>query len=288
MTVVFDTIFAAGQWVQTERAGGKTIGLVPTMGFLHEGHLSLVRRARQRCDRVAVSIFVNPMQFVPGEDFEQYPRAFDRDLSLLEREGVHAVFHPDVKEMYPLQPVTSICIGKLGELLCGGSRPSHFRGIATVVAKLFHILQPDRAFFGQKDAQQAIIVQKMVWDLHFPVKIEICPTVREADGLAMSSRNVYLSPHDRAEATILYRSLQHAENLIRSGISNASRIEQEMQEMIRAVAAAELDYARVVDPESLEGMRQIDGNVLVAVAVRFGKTRLIDNMMITAEKRERK
>ncbi len=282
MTVVLHTIPAARHWVQTERSSGKTIGLVPTMGFLHEGHLSLIRRARQRCDRVAVSIFVNPLQFGPEEDYARYPRSSDRDLSLLEQEGVHAVFYPDVQEMYPSPPATYVCAGKLGETLDGVSRPGHFRGVATVIAKLFHILPADRAFFGQKDAQQAVIVQRMVRDLNFPLEIEICPTVREADGLAMSSRNVYLSPPERAQATILYRSLKRAESLIQSGARDAARVEREMQEMIRAVGDAELDYARVVDPNSLEAVRQIDGEVLLAVAVRFGKTRLIDNLIVRA------
>ena len=280
MTVVLHTIPEARHWAQTERSSGKTIGLVPTMGFIHEGHLSLIRRALHSCDRVAVSIFVNPLQFGPEEDYARYPRSFARDLALLEQEKVHAVFYPDLKEIYPTAPMASVCAGRLGEMLDGVIRPGHFRGVATVVAKLFHILPPDRAFFGQKDAQQAIIVQRMVQDLNFPLEIEICPTVREPDGLAMSSRNVYLSVAERTEATILYRSLKHAESLIRSGIRDAAKVKMEMQEMIRAVRSAELDYASVLDPASLEDAGQIDREVLVAVAVRFGKTRLIDNLIV--------
>jgi len=280
MTLVLRTIPAARHWAQTERTSGKTIGLVPTMGSIHEGHLSLVRRALQSCDRVAVTIFINPLQFGPEEDYERYPRSFERDRSLLEQEGVHAIFSPDVRVMYPSPPSTFVCAGKLGETLDGAARPGHFRGVATVVAKLFHILPPDRAFFGQKDAQQAVIVQRMVRDLNFPLEIEICPTVREPDGLAMSSRNVYLSAAERADANILYRSLKHAQNLIRSGVRDAATVIIEMQEMIRGVHSAELVYASIMDLLSLEGVREIDREVLVAVAVRFGSTRLIDNLIV--------
>ena len=287
MTVVLHTIPETRRWVQTERASGCALGLVPTMGYLHEGHLSLIRRARESCDRTVVSIFVNPLQFGPGEDYQRYPRSFDRDLCLAVQEGVDAVFHPDICEMVPNGSLTSVSVGPLGELLCGASRPGHFQGVATVVAKLFHILQPDRAFFGQKDAQQALIVQKMVQDLNFTVEIKVCSTVREADGLAVSSRNVYLSPEERAQATVLYRSLRLAENLVRSGTWDPARVEQEMQKMIRAVPGADLDYARVVDRSTLQDVRQIDGEVLAAVAVRFGKTRLIDNMIVAPEKQGR-
>ena len=284
MTVVLPTILSARQWIQAERASGHTIGLVPTMGFLHEGHLSLIRRARERCDRVTVSLFVNPIQFGPGEDYERYPKSFDRDFALLERENVDAVFYPDAKEMYPGEPVTVVSVEKLGDGLCGASRPGHFRGVTTVVAKLFNILQPDIAFFGQKDVQQSVIVQRMVEDLNFPVEIEVRPTVREPDGLAMSSRNIYLSPAERAQATILYRSLQQAQDMVQSGTRDASLLKKKMQEMIGAVPEGRLDYVSVVDPCSLEEVRQIDHDVLVALAVRFGKTRLIDNIIIAPKK----
>ena len=285
MTVVLRTIPETRHWVQTERTGSGTLGLVPTMGSFHEGHLSLIRRARLCCDRTVVSIFVNPSQFGPGEDYESYPRDFDRDLSLAAQEGVDAVFHPETEEMYPNGMVTSIGVGKLGEVLCGASRPGHFQGVATVVAKLFHIVQPDRAFFGQKDAQQALIVRTMALDLNWPLQIEVCPTVREADGVAYSSRNRCLSAEERSRATVLYRSLRMAESLIQSGERNAASVEQQMQNMIRAVPGAEIDYARVVDPATLEGLQQIRGEVLAAVAVRFGKTRLIDNLIIAPETR---
>ncbi|OFW34709.1 MAG: pantoate--beta-alanine ligase [Acidobacteria bacterium RIFCSPLOWO2_12_FULL_60_22] len=280
MTVVLPTIPAAKQWVQAGRSAGKTIGLVPTMGAFHEGHRSLFRRARERCGFVVASVFVNPLQFGPGEDYARYPRDFAQDLAIAEQERLDAVFHPEAQEMYPQPPETTADPGKLGERLCGASRPGHFAGVATVVAKLLNIVQPDCVFFGQKDAQQSVIVRKMVLDLNFPVEIEICPTLREPDGLAMSSRNVYLSPEKRAQAAILYRSLRHAESLIRSGVRDAARVEQEMQEMIRAVPGAVIEYARVVDRNTLEEVRQMDGEVLVAVAVRMGRTRLIDNLLV--------
>ena len=279
MTVVLDTILATRRWVRTERSAGKSLGFVPTMGAFHEGHLSLMRRARRQCDRVVVSVFVNPLQFGEGEDFDRYPRDFSRDLKLAEHEEVDALFHPAVEEMYPAPQRITIQVGRLGELLCGPARPGHFAGVATVVAKLLNIVQPDRIFFGQKDAQQAVIIERMIAELGFPVQMEVCPTVREADGLAMSSRNAYLSAEQRANATVLYRSLCHAATRIRLGERDASRIEREMREMIGAVPGASLDYASVVDRGSLESVKEIVGEVLVAVAVRFGRTRLIDNVI---------
>jgi len=279
MTVVLDTIRATRRWVRTERSAGKSLGFVPTMGAFHEGHLSLIRRAGQQCDRVVVSVFVNPLQFGEGEDFDRYPRDFSRDLKLAEHEEVDALFHPAVEEMYAAPQGITIQVGKLGDLLCGPARPGHFAGVATVVAKLLNIVQPDRIFFGQKDAQQAVIIERMIAELGFPVQMEVCPTMREADGLAMSSRNAYLSAEERANATVLYRSLCHAATRIRSGERDAPRIEREMREMIGAVPGAALDYASVVDRRSLESVKEIVGEVLVAVAVRFGKTRLIDNVI---------
>lgn len=279
MTVVLDTILATRRWVRTERSAAKSIGFVPTMGAFHEGHLSLIRRARRQCDRVVVSVFVNPLQFNEGEDFERYPRDFSRDLAQAEQEGVDALFHPAAGEMYPEEQQITIGVGKLGELLCGRARPGHFAGVATVVAKLLNIVQPDHIFFGQKDAQQAVIIERMIAELGFPVQMDICPTVREPDGLAMSSRNAYLSSEERANATVLYRSLSHAATRIRAGEGDAQRIEREMREMIGAVPGAALDYANVVDRRSLESVKQVEREVLVAVAVRFGKTRLIDNVI---------
>ena len=287
MTVVLRTIPETRRWVQSERTSSQTLGLVPTMGSFHEGHLSLIRRARQSCDRTMVSIFVNPLQFAPGEDYVRYPRDLDRDLSLATREGVAAVFHPETEEMYPNGIVTSIGVGKLGEALCGASRPGHFQGVATVVAKLFNIVQPDLAFFGQKDAQQTLIMKTMTQELNWPLQIVVCATVREPDGVAYSSRNSYLSAEERSRASVLYRSLRLAENLIHSGAREAAGVEGEMRKMIQDVSGAELDYARVVDPVTLEALQQINGEVLAAVAVRFGKTRLIDNLIITPRSQEK-
>ena len=287
MTVVLRTIPETRRWVQSERTSSQTLGLVPTMGSFHEGHLSLIRRARQSCDRTMVSIFVNPLQFAPGEDYVRYPRDLDRDLSLATREGVAAVFHPETEEMYPNGIVTSIGVGKLGEALCGASRPGHFQGVATVVAKLFNIVQPDLAFFGQKDAQQTLIMKTMTQELNWPLQIVVCATVREPDGVAYSSRNSYLSAEERSRASVLYRSLRLAENLIHSGAREAAGVEGEMRKMIQDVSGAELDYARVVDPATLEALQQINGEVLAAVAVRFGKTRLIDNLIITPRSQEK-
>ena len=278
MTVVLDTIPAARRWVRAERSAGNSIAFVPTMGAFHEGHLSLFRRARARCARVVVSVFVNPLQFGPEEDFDRYPRDFSRDLVLAEQEGVDAVFHPDATEMYPGPQEITVNPGRLGEPLCGRSRPGHFTGVATVVAKLLSIVQPGRVFFGQKDAQQAVIIERMIEELGFPVEMEVCPTVREPDGLAMSSRNAHLSADERARATVLYRALCHAATRIRSGERDAARVEREMREIIAAVPGADLDYAKVVDRRSLEDARTIDREVLIAVAARFGKTRLIDNV----------
>lgn len=280
MTVVLRTIAEARNWVGEQRRAGRTLGLVPTLGALHEGHASHFRRARATCDRVAISIFVNPLQFGAGEDYERYPRPFEADLRLAEKEGVDAVFAPDAKEMYPAASEIVVEPGRLGEVLCGASRPGHFRGVLTVVAKLLHILQPDRTFFGQKDAQQVVLIQRMVAELNFPVEIEVGPTIREPDGLALSSRNAYLSAAERAQASVLYRALRRAETLLASGERQASRLEQEMQAMIQAAPGAQLDYARVVDRRTLEPVTAVEGEALAAVAVRFGKTRLIDNLVL--------
>jgi pantoate--beta-alanine ligase len=280
MTTVLETISAARMWVRGERSAGNTIGLVPTMGAFHEGHLSLMRRALLQCERVIVSVFVNPLQFGAGEDFERYPRDFSSDLGLAEKENVDALFYPGTPEMYPEPQVVLVQPGKLGEVLCGRSRPGHFTGVATIVAKLLNIVQPNRVYFGQKDAQQAVIIERMIEDLAFGVRLEICPTVREADGLAMSSRNTYLSPEQRADAAILYRALCHAATLIRGGERDAARVEQAMREMVSSVAGAKLDYAAVVDRENLEAVRDVDRKVLLGIAAWFGKTRLIDNVIV--------
>jgi pantoate--beta-alanine ligase len=277
---VLRTIPAARAWVKEQRRADKTIALVPTMGAFHEGHLSLFRQARASCDSAAVSIFVNPLQFGAGEDFERYPRDLDRDLLLASQESMDMAFCPAAAGITPRGMAVSVDPGKLAEALCGPFRPGHFRGVATIVAKLFHLLQPDVAFFGQKDAQQALIIRRMVTELNFPVAVQVCPTLREPDGLAMSSRNSYLTPEDRRRAPVLFRALQHAADLLASGMRDVSCLEKEMREMILATPGATLDYARVVDRDTLEPIARLEGEALAAVAVRFGATRLIDNLLL--------
>jgi pantoate--beta-alanine ligase len=253
-----------------------TVGAVPTMGYLHEGHLALVRRARAENDHVVVSIFVNPTQFGPNEDFARYPRDPDRDLALLRTEGVDVVFMPSVEEMYPEGFATYVNVERLTERLEGAHRPGHFRGVATVVTKLFHILQPHRAYFGQKDAQQLIVIRRMTRDLAFPVDIVDVPTVREPDGLAMSSRNVYLSPDERRAATVLFRALERARELWDAGVRDGDRLRMAMQEVIDGEPLARADYVSVADPETLDELGAIEGPALASLAVRLGSTRLID------------
>lgn len=257
-----------------------SLGLVPTMGFLHAGHLSLVRRARADNDHVAVSIFVNPTQFGPHEDFARYPRDVARDLDLLQREGVDLVFAPDISEMYPPGYHTYVIVEEITERLEGLARPGHFRGVATVVAKLFNIVQPTRAYFGQKDAQQAVVIQQMVRDLNFDLEIVVCPTVREPDGLAMSSRNVYLNPDERRAATVLYRALQRANHLYASGERDASAIRHAMLDLIEAEPLARPDYVSLANPRTLVELERVEGRALASLAVRIGTTRLIDNMLL--------
>jgi len=259
---------------------GQTIGLVPTMGFLHEGHLSLVRGARQGNDRTAVSIFVNPKQFGPAEDYQVYPRDFNRDAVLLEKEGVDLVFYPPVEDMYPAGYKTYVEVEDLENKLCGRSRPGHFRGVCTVVLKLFNLIQPDEAYFGWKDAQQVLILKKMVEDLNLTVKIKPMPLIREKDGLALSSRNVYLNSQERKAALVLYHSLELAERLIKTGERQAAKIRQQMIDLISAEPLARIDYVEIVDFETLEPLETIGREALVALAVYFGKTRLIDNLRL--------
>jgi pantoate--beta-alanine ligase len=262
------------------RNQGKTLGLVPTMGALHEGHLSLVRAARAKVDVVAASIFVNPTQFGPNEDFTRYPRNLDTDCALLEREGVDVVFAPSAEEMYPIAAVTWVTVEGLSDRLCGKSRPGHFRGVATVVAKLFNIVEPDVAFFGQKDAAQVAVIKRMVRDLNFPVAIEVCPIVRESDGLALSSRNAYLSPDERKMALVLHASLQRAQKVFESGERDSARLVSEAQKAFVWQPAARLDYFEIVDPDDLEPITTVNQRSLVAVAAFVGNTRLIDNILL--------
>ena len=262
------------------RSRGAHLGLVPTMGALHEGHLSLVRAARERSDLVAASIFVNPTQFGPNEDFAKYPRALESDCALLEREGVELVFAPSVEEMYPQGAVTWVVVGGLSERLCGKSRPGHFRGVTTVVAKLFHIVEPDRAFFGQKDAAQVAIIQRMVRDLNMPVTIEVCPIVREPDGLAISSRNTYLSARERKSALVLHRSLMRVQKLFESGKRDPASLVAAAEPVFVSEPAVRLDYIEIVNPETLEPETAVTKRTLVAVAAFVGQTRLIDNILL--------
>jgi pantoate--beta-alanine ligase len=266
------------------RREGKRLALVPTMGALHEGHLSLVRAARAACDVVAASIFVNPTQFGPNEDLAKYPRSFERDCEMLEREGVEFVFAPSVEEMYPAGAVTWVTVEELSGKLDGGSRPGHFRGVTTVVAKLFHIVEPDKAFFGQKDAAQVAIIRRMVRDLNLAVEIVVCPIVREADGLAMSSRNAYLNAEERKRALVLHRSLERVRQLVESGESDAERLVVAGREEVARENAVRLDYFEVVDPDTLDPVVDLSPGALVAVAAYVGATRLIDNLLLRPAK----
>jgi len=259
---------------------GKTLGLVPTMGALHEGHLSLVRAAKSQCDVTAVSIFVNPLQFGPLEDLDKYPRTLERDTDLLRGLGVDLVFIPSVAEMYPAGAKTYIEVSDLSSKLDGGSRPGHFRGVSTVVCKLFEIVRPDRAYFGQKDAAQVALLRKMVRDLDMDVEIVVCPIVREADGLAMSSRNAYLSPEQRKQALVLNRSLRQVKSAVDAGERSAQKLAEIGAVVIASERAAKLDYFAIVDPDSLEPVAAISPGTLVAVAAWMGTTRLIDNIVL--------
>jgi pantoate--beta-alanine ligase len=262
------------------RHAGLRVGFVPTMGALHEGHLSLVRVARAAADTVMASIFVNPTQFGPNEDLAKYPRSLERDREWLEREGVDVLFAPAVEEMYPAGPVTWVTVEGLSDKLDGRSRPGHFRGVATVVAKLFHIVEPDAAFFGQKDAAQAAIVRRMVRDLLLPVEIVVCPIVREADGLAMSSRNAYLDPQQRKQALVLHRSLQRVQQLAQAGEGDAARLIAAARQEFARESTVRLDYFEIVNPETLDPVPEISRGALVAVAAFVGTTRLIDNIVL--------
>jgi pantoate--beta-alanine ligase len=256
------------------------VGFVPTMGYLHEGHLALVRQAKAENPSVVVSIFVNPTQFGPQEDFKKYPRDPQRDLASLEKEGVDLVFVPSLDEMYPPQFDSWVEMGKVAERLEGAARPGHFRGVATVVAKLFNIVQPDRAYFGQKDAQQLIVIRKMVADLNMNLQVAAVPTVREPDGLAMSSRNTYLNPEERKQAVVLYQALNLAQKLYSEGEKDAKAIRQQMRDLIQKQPLAHIDYISIADAETLDELDTVRPPALVSLAVKIGKTRLIDNAVV--------
>ena len=265
---------------QVRQQLAEPVGLVPTMGYLHEGHLSLVKRARAENSSVVVSIFVNPAQFSPQEDFKAYPRDTQHDLALLKKEGADFVFMPATAEMYPAHFSSWVEMGEITGRLEGSSRPGHFRGVATVVAKLFNIVQPTRAYFGQKDAQQAIVIKKMVSDLNMNLEIVALPTVREPDGLAMSSRNIYLSPEQRQAATVLYRALILARELWMQGEKDAERLRQQMRTLIQKEPLANIDYVSVADTGTLEELDTVNCPALVSLVIKIGKTRLIDNVVL--------
>jgi pantoate--beta-alanine ligase len=282
---IFETIDEMRRECRSVRQRGLRIGFVPTMGALHEGHLSLVRAARESCDVVTASIFVNPTQFGPSEDLARYPRSFERDCAMLENEKVDLVFAPSVEELYPEGAVSWVTVEGLSDKLDGRSRPGHFRGVATVVAKLFHIAEPDAAFFGQKDAAQVAIIRKMVRDLNFAVELVACPIVREADGLAMSSRNVYLNPEERRRALGLHRGLSRVKEVWDSGEHESGKLLEAGREQIVAESGVWLDYFEIVDADSLEPVESAGSGALVAVAAWVGSTRLIDNLILKVKKR---
>ena len=278
--LIFKTVAEAQSACAQLRGEGRILGLVPTMGALHEGHLSLARAAKAECDIVAASIFVNPTQFGPNEDFSKYPRTFEQDCALLEGEGVDMIFAPTVDEMYPSGASTFVVVEGVSDRLDGASRPGHFRGVTTIVSKLFHIICPHKAFFGQKDAAQVAVLRKMVRDLNFPLRLVVCPIVREDDGLAMSSRNRYLSERERQQALVLRRALEQVEKRASEGEMSS----RTLMEMARNVFASEpdvrIDYIAVVDPETLEDVPNVRDGALVAVAAFVGTTRLIDNILL--------
>lgn len=266
--------------ITEEKKRGRKIAFVPTMGFLHHGHLTLIDQAKKTGAFLVVSIFVNPLQFGPNEDLTRYPRDIERDALLVEGVGVDVLFHPTVEEMYPDKMITFVEVGELDAMLCGANRPGHFRGVATVVNKLFNIVQPDMAFFGQKDYQQYLIIKRMVNDLNLPIQICLVPIVREDDGLAMSSRNIFLNPDQRQEALILSKSLNEAERSIKMGKKSAREIEEQIKESITIESQGVIDYVEVRDASDLTEVTDIKQPVLIALAVKFGTTRLIDNKVV--------
>ena len=270
-------------WSKKLTAGGKTIALVPTMGYFHEGHLRLMRMAVTRADTVVVSLFVNAMQFGPREDLARYPRDFDRDRQLAENQGADVLFAPSAEGMYPPDFSSLVRVEDITATLCGKQRPGHFEGVTTVVAKLFHIVRPDMAIFGEKDFQQLSVIRKMVKDLDWDIDIIGHPIVREADGLAMSSRNIYLSPEERVKALSLYRAIEHSRLRVRDGLTDADRLKDEIQAIIQASAEVTIDYVSIVDSLSLADKNTIDKQSVLALAVKVGNTRLIDNCFLCSE-----
>ena len=281
--IIAATISEVRAQVAAWKKEGLTVGLVPTMGYLHEGHASLVDKAVSQCDRVVASVFVNPTQFGPGEDLESYPRDFDRDCKLLEEHGCSMVFHPEVSEMYYPDAATFVeILSDMPKQLCGKTRPIHFRGVCTVVSKLFNIVTPDKAFFGQKDAQQLAIIRRMVRDMAYGIEIVGCPIIREADGLAKSSRNTYLSAEERQAALVLSKAVFLGQKLVSEGEKNAAKVLSAMTALIEAEPLARIDYVSAVDGITMQPIDTIEPNALVAMAVYIGKTRLIDNFIVEA------
>jgi len=266
--------------IKNTKETGKTIGFVPTMGYLHQGHLSLIKAARKECDFVVVSIYVNPIQFGAGEDFEEYPRDLTRDAQLSQEVGVDLIFAPSDRAMYPGGYATFVEVKRLTEGLCGKNRPGHFKGVTTVVTKLFNLVEPHKSYFGQKDAQQALVLKKMVEDLNMNMELKIMPTLREPDGLAMSSRNSYLSPEEREAGQALFKSLSRAEKMIFQGIRESKEIIFHMREILQKEDLLDIEYIEIVDTKNLERIGKLQGEVLIALAARVGKTRLIDNIMV--------
>ncbi len=283
MSTIVREVRAMQEYSRAERRAGRSIAVVPTMGALHEGHCSLIRLAREHADRVVTSIFVNPTQFAPGEDLERYPRPFERDVERASSAGADAIFAPPVEELYPAGYATNVTVDGLTSVLEGAARPTHFRGVTTIVTKLLLCTLPDVAVFGQKDGQQVAVLRRMVADLNFPVRIVVGPTVREPDGLAMSSRNVYLSERERAEAPVLYRALRLGEEAIRNGERNAAAIQNVMRGIIAEHSRGRIDYCSIADSGSLSEQAELkrDSTVMISLAVRFGTTRLIDNVIVT-------
>jgi pantoate--beta-alanine ligase len=276
----FTRIQEIKSYLRQQQSLGRKIGFVPTMGYLHEGHLSLIRRAIRETDLAVVSIFVNPIQFGPTEDLENYPRNLERDLDMIRQTGAAVVFTPQAAEIYGDNHLTYVHVDKMTDILCGRFRPGHFQGVTTVVNKLLNIVRPDKAYFGQKDGQQAMVIQKMTRDLNMDVEIVVCPTVREADGLAMSSRNTYLSPEERNQAPVLYQALAAAKDLIQSGITDVAHIKKHMETMIQSKSLARIEYISLVAALSLREITEVSCPVMIALAVKFGTTRLIDNIMV--------
>lgn len=281
---VVKTIQSVRKLVKEVRSEGKKTGFVPTMGALHIGHISLIERAVEECDFVVVSIFVNPTQFGPAEDFDRYPRNLDVDLKICKKAGVDVVFAPPVEQMYAARNLTWVNVEKLTESLCGRFRPGHFRGVTTVCAKLFNIVGADTAYFGQKDAQQALVIKRMVTDLNMPLEIVVCPTVREPDGLAVSSRNQYLTNRQREDAACIYKSLQKCRQMIDAGVEDAQEIINQMHKVINQVPSIEIEYLSIVNAETLQPVEHITGTILVAIAIKIGKVRLIDNILLDLSK----